>query len=88
MKEIVWGECTHISLSPSANSEDDGEGHWRSASPASCSHITGPDRAKDLIKAILVSEGPSEKVPEPLFPRTCYRHQLSASNFEGLAFGI
>lgn len=85
MKGIVWGDCTHISLSPSANSEDDNED--QSPGPASCSPLTGPDRGKDLIKTILVSEGPSEKVPEPLFPRPCYRHQLSASNFEGVAFG-
>lgn len=65
MEGIVWGDCTHISLSPSANSEGDRDDHWRRASPAPCSHFI--DRVKDLIKAAPVSER-QRRSQNPCFP--------------------
>lgn len=53
---MFWGDCTCISLSPSATSGGDRVGHWRSASPALCSDLIGPERGKDLTKAISVNE--------------------------------
>lgn len=53
---MFWGDCTCIFLSPSATSRVDTVGHWRLASPAPCSHLIGPERGKDLTKAISVNE--------------------------------